>query len=195
MAGFEVVREFADGVRAVRITSPAGCDYEGARMGHCVGNSGYYQRSRIYSIRDGRNRPHATIEARFDNFHTVTSPGSKTLSERKLRVLQIKGHGNGQVPGRYRAAVLGLLDVLAASEIHDLPNIGCLQVGQRIVDVTSADAPADQEFIQRLQRHYGARLANLLARAEAARHLRDAVRAHDLAVRRTIQDRGVRVAA
>jgi hypothetical protein len=55
------------GYTLVRLLTPAALDLESARMHHCLGDGAYDQRlavgwGRYLSVRDGRNRPVATIE-------------------------------------------------------------------------------------------------------------------------------------
>lgn len=80
--GAEAVTVPDDGWRWVRLTTPEALDREGLAMGHCVGFGGYdtlptaEYPDGIYSLRDGRGRPHVTVEAR----HGV--------------VVQVQGKGN-----------------------------------------------------------------------------------------------------
>ena len=52
--------------KIVSVTKNHDLQIEGAKMGHCVGGGGYYNRLsdnyRILSVRDEKNEPHATIE-------------------------------------------------------------------------------------------------------------------------------------
>lgn len=57
----DVVHDFGDGYVVVRLS----CDDlgdEGDVMGHCVGTHRVDDQNQIFSLRDGKNRPHATIE-------------------------------------------------------------------------------------------------------------------------------------
>jgi hypothetical protein len=63
----EVVYEWPDGWTVQRLRNSEQCQWEGDEMGHCVG--GYGQRvesgdTLIYSLRDRRGEPHATLEIR-----------------------------------------------------------------------------------------------------------------------------------
>ncbi len=101
--GIEPVLAADGGRRWVRLISRAALDYEGARMGHCVGEGGYDSfRNRIYSLRDSRNRPHCTVE--FD--------------PSRRRVQQAKGRANDDVPAKYRGDVERLLRHLAPRRIN-----------------------------------------------------------------------------
>ncbi len=59
----ELLVESTDKHRWVRITTPAGLDYEGAMMRHCVGKGGYDDSTSytILSLRDEHNVPHCTV--------------------------------------------------------------------------------------------------------------------------------------
>jgi hypothetical protein len=64
-AGTEVVHDCGDGWTIVRLLTPEALDYEGAQMGHCVGQGAYDQHIKddpIYSLRDPMGRSHITIE-------------------------------------------------------------------------------------------------------------------------------------
>lgn len=61
----EVIYEYPDGWTMQRLTTPEQLQYEGDEMGHCVG--GYLNQveagdSIIYSLRDRKGNPHATME-------------------------------------------------------------------------------------------------------------------------------------
>lgn len=63
--GIAVIREYPNGFRWVDVRTSECLSREGGRMGHCVGS---YHRNvssgetRIFSLRDAKNRPHVTIE-------------------------------------------------------------------------------------------------------------------------------------
>jgi hypothetical protein len=95
----------------VRVISKEALDYEGQAMGHCVGS--YASRvaqdqCQIYSLRDSKNEPHVTIEARGD------------------MVFQIKGKQNTAVVEKYRDSVAEFLtrSGLDATRTTDIKNIG-----------------------------------------------------------------------
>lgn len=87
----EVVYEFDNGFTIVDVDTEHDLETEGDLMGHCVG--GYCDDvaegiMTIYSLRDKRNKPHATIE--------VTDSGF---------VEQIKGKGNDAPAEKYRGMI------------------------------------------------------------------------------------------
>jgi len=65
----EVIMTFKDGFKVLRLLTPAALDEEARYMGHCVGQSFYDKCVEdgsvlIYSLRDRKGEPHATIEVR-----------------------------------------------------------------------------------------------------------------------------------
>ena len=87
-----VVHKFDNGYTIVDVDTENDLEVEGNKMGHCVG--GYCDRvaegdAIIYSLRDAKNRPHATIEV-LRNGH----------------VQQIKGKGNDSPVEKYRGMIL-----------------------------------------------------------------------------------------
>ena len=67
LKGAEYVMDLPDGLVAYRLMTPEALDFESENMGHCVGRGGYDAgvkdgRIKIYSIRDKRGEPHATLE-------------------------------------------------------------------------------------------------------------------------------------
>ena len=96
----EVVYRFDNGFTIVDVNTENDLDVEGDKMGHCVGSycddvaSG---RTTIYSLRDARNEPHATIEI------LPTLPLGRSRS--RGTVEQIKGKGNAAPVEKYRPMI------------------------------------------------------------------------------------------
>ena len=96
----EVVYKFENGFTIVDVNTENDLGVEGDKMGHCVGSycddvaSG---RTTIYSLRDRRNEPHATIEV------VPTLPLGRNRS--RGRVDQIKGKGNAAPVEKYRPMI------------------------------------------------------------------------------------------
>lgn len=90
----ELIHDFLDGNKIVRLTSKKAYQREGFLMNHCVGG---YDPSEsdclIYSYRDSQNMPHATFEVR------------KNSEE----IVQIKGKGNGPIHPKYIHPILAFL--------------------------------------------------------------------------------------
>jgi hypothetical protein len=139
----------------------AALKYEGDMMGHCVG--GYCGdvesgRSRIFSLRDSKGRPHVTIETGKDpmyeglgNAINKIEPGlwEKMVKEsghidyyewlrenrpdvykemNKENVIQVKGKGNMAPKEEYLPFVQDFIKAGKWKEIHDLHNTGLYKV-------------------------------------------------------------------
>jgi hypothetical protein len=86
---YEVILDFKDGFKFVKLLSESCYQREGKLMSHCVAS--YYGRSvEIYSLRDSSNNPHCTIE----------------------KDRQIKGKGNGKIDLKYIDYVVKFLEKL-----------------------------------------------------------------------------------
>ncbi|CCQ75145.1 PcfJ domain-containing protein [Magnetospira sp. QH-2] len=100
--GLDEILKLEDGWHWVCLGSPGALDYEGAWMRHCVGDGAYDSlRTRIYSLRDYKNHPHCTVE----------------FEPTRRSVHQAKGHGNEEVPPKYRDAVERLLRYLKPERV------------------------------------------------------------------------------
>lgn len=84
IAGEVPIMELSNGYRWVSLTTPEALDREGERMGHCVGS--YAEEieagTEIYSLRDGRNAPHVTIEAETGTLEQVKGKGNEPPVEK-----------------------------------------------------------------------------------------------------------------
>ena len=105
----DIVHQFENGFSIVKVP-PQDLETEGEHMGHCVGgycdavNSGALE---IYSLRDKKNRPHATIEL------------AKARYEEQPTIRQIKGKGNDTPVDKYRPMIK---QWLATTEFSYLDN-------------------------------------------------------------------------
>ncbi len=98
----ELVLDFGDGFKIVKLVGQNAYLREGALMSHCVGS--YFGRDvKVYSLRDSKNMPHCTIE------------------EGK----QIKGKGNGPVVSKYIEYIVKFLEHIGM-DIRDqeMKNLG-----------------------------------------------------------------------
>jgi hypothetical protein len=87
----ETVHDFEDGFKLVKLINKAAFEREGALMSHCVAS--YHNKgTNVYSLRDGKNNPHCTIEVSGERFQ------------------QIKGKGNGSIHPRYVGYVIKILE-------------------------------------------------------------------------------------
>jgi len=86
----ELVLDFKDGFKVVKLIGKKAYEKEGAMMRHCV--SSYYGKDdEIYSLRDDKNEPHCTM--------------SKSSQ-------QIKGKGNGEIHPKYIDYVVKFLEFM-----------------------------------------------------------------------------------
>ena len=106
----EVVHDFNNGTRIVRLKSKAALQREGRLMAHCVG--GYDVTNTeclIYSYRDEKNMPHATFEVR----------------KAGREIVQIKGKGNGPIHPKYIHVILSFLSTIGMTiRPNDMKNLG-----------------------------------------------------------------------
>jgi len=103
----KVVLDFKDGFKIVKLVGKNAYKREGFLMRHCV--SGYYGKDdEIYSLRDKKNMPHATL--------------SKSSQ-------QIKGKGNGSINPKYIKYVVEFLEHVGI-EVRDseMQNLGYINI-------------------------------------------------------------------
>lgn len=116
----EIVHDFLDGTKIVRLKTKKAFEREGFLMGHCVG--GYSPNTAdmfIYSYRDEKNQPHATFEVR------------KNGEE----IVQIKGKGNGPIHPKYIHPILAFLKSVGMDiRPHDMKNLGYWHIHKEHVD-------------------------------------------------------------
>jgi hypothetical protein len=104
VAEIATIYEFPDGFKWVDLTTEACLKREGGRMGHCVGGYGAAVKegtTKIFSLRNAKNLPHATLEATSDEPTVIASADDRqrdmfgdgaTLPP--LEIQQIKGRSN-----------------------------------------------------------------------------------------------------
>lgn len=104
----ETFLDFGDGFKIVKLIGENAYKKEGFLMGHCVAS--YYQgRSKIYSLRDKNNNPHATIEVIVD----------------RGRINQVKGKGNGSIHPLYIRYILAFFNHINLEvESYELGRLG-----------------------------------------------------------------------
>jgi len=97
-----VVYSLPDGWEIVKLEG-GDCKSEGELMGHCAG--GYSQtvaqgNTHIFSLRDPKNQPHATIEMNF--YKRENDPEG---IEKGIDIIQIQGKGNDEPIPEYKALI------------------------------------------------------------------------------------------
>ena len=108
-ADTEIVHDFGDGFKLVKLLGKAAFDREGSLMRHCVAS--YYGKSgiQVFSLRDAQNKPHCTMD----------------ITSKNGRVNQIKGKGNGSVHPKYINYMITILQKLGKEvNEHDVANLG-----------------------------------------------------------------------
>ena len=133
-----IVYKFDNGLTIDDVKSKNDLEIEGELMGHCVGSYCDYVEAghiNIYSLRDARNKPHATVEVR---------PGANPRNS----VEQIKGKGNNAPVEKYRGMIKQWLDTTnfnyQNSEDYLKVNIGILNdvqgtIGKLITNLQKMD--------------------------------------------------------
>jgi len=120
--GIEVVREYDDGFKWVRLSTQKALNREGHLMNHCTKDEeqGYLQGIKsgileIFSLRDEKNIPHCTMEVR------------------KTEIKQIKGYSNGAIREQYVEKVKNFIQKPIKGrrfeKIEDLINLGYIEQG------------------------------------------------------------------
>jgi hypothetical protein len=87
---YEIVIDFKDGFKLVKLLSKDAFDREGNLMSHCVSSFFGKNNTSIYSLYDARNMPHATLE----------------FPENATEFHQCKGKGNGSIHNKYIGYIL-----------------------------------------------------------------------------------------
>jgi hypothetical protein len=112
-----------------KLTSDQALNREGQMMGHCVGSyCNLVQDAKviIYSLRDAKNDPHATVELN----HRVNPP----------QINQVKGKGNQPPTGKYAPFIRDFLNELGItaswSAVTDLKGMGLLTYGGKYGTIT-----------------------------------------------------------
>jgi len=183
MEGIVTIMEFDDGFRWVDVQTEVCLQHEGTVMGHCVGQGGYTQgvqagTTKILSLRDGNNNPHATIEGTSEHPIVINAAmlnsGQADLfldnalekSFINLAIRQIKGKENRAVVRKYREYVQDFLtkfkiENFAYGGLDDLENCGLFklhkggyvnteEIGEQVakMDDGSVWHRVDNEYVQ-----------------------------------------------
>jgi len=125
---YEVIKDFKDGFRFVSLKTEKAYKREGLLMSHCVAS--YFGRDdEIYSLRDKKNNPHATL--------------SKSSQ-------QIKGKGNGEIKPKYVEYVVSFLEELGI-EVRDseMKNLGYVNFEEHKSECRKEDLFRDKYFYKK----------------------------------------------
>ena len=104
----EIIKDFGDGFKVVKLVGKAAYEREGALMRHCCAS--YFGLGKeVYSLRDKDNIPHCTIE----------------------KDQQIKGKGNGEVSPKYIGYIVEFLESIGMMVgDNEMKNIGYVNVSK-----------------------------------------------------------------
>ncbi len=111
-----IIYQFQDGWTIVEL-SPEDCETEGDLMGHCVkgyANSVRENRTKIFSLRDPKNKPHVTIEG---NYYTDKAKSTKA-TKTHFEIQQIQGKGNKEPVDEYKQRIREWFDYIKSQNIH-----------------------------------------------------------------------------
>lgn len=116
------IMDLPDGLIAYELTSPEALDFESDNMGHCVGRGSYDAgvadgSIKIYSIRDAKGEPHATLEVRGNKVH------------------QIKGKANKALVRKYIPAALQFIQSENLDVVNDLDKINAIKQDGKLWDI------------------------------------------------------------
>lgn len=129
----EVIHDFLDGTKIVKLKTKKAFEREGFLMGHCVG--GYNSdsaESHIYSYRDSKNMPHATFEVQKQN----------------NEIMQIKGKGNGAIHPKYIHPILAFLKAIGMSiRPSDMVNLGYHHIQKEHVAFLQRYEKANEQIV------------------------------------------------
>ncbi|MGW8169668.1 MAG: hypothetical protein ACWGHH_06655 [Sulfurovaceae bacterium] len=102
----EVIKDYGDGFKMVKLVGQKAFEREGFLMRHCVA-SYYGKDTEIYSLRDDKNMPHCTIE----------------------KDQQIKGKGNGSIHPNYIMYIVEFLEEIGMNvSDNEMKNLGYVNV-------------------------------------------------------------------
>ena len=118
--GREIVYKFKDGMFFTKLNSSQCLDREGKLMQHCVGSYAAKVKEGqvvIYSLRDKKNQPHATLEVKGKDIH------------------QIKGKQNDAPIKKYIPYIREFILKNNFNVIRDYGNIGLLRLNKKLYDM------------------------------------------------------------
>lgn len=148
-AGINVVRKYPDGFRWVKVISQQALDREGKLMKHCVGSychQVFNGRAIIYSLRDKKNEPHCTIEARINSIEQIKGKTNKAVDDKYIEY--VKDFVKNPVEGN------------KYDYVHDIENIGMFEINGKYFDDIN-DLPKGLKIKGELDLRYNSKLKTL----------------------------------
>ena len=138
-ADIKVVKKFRNGFKLVKLVGKPAFEREGFLMSHCVASYFGKTETNVYSLRDEKNMPHATIEVTGDNDN----------------VNQIKGKGNGSIHPNYIKMVIEVIKKFGvevrSSEMQNLGYATFTNVEEKILKMTETKI---ETFSHKKQKYY-----------------------------------------
>lgn len=130
--GLVEIMKFKSGFRIVKLTTSSCLNREGKLMVHCVGSYAHQleRGTEIYSLRDPQNNPHATIEVKNQN-----------------EITQIKGKQNKPPINKYAKYIIDFINKSNFKVLHDLENIGLVNIDGKIYDINNLPNVIDGDLI------------------------------------------------
>lgn len=118
-----------DNFKIVKLLTKNAFLREGALMSHCLGGYTPVEGISMFSLRDNKNNPHATLEVRVEN----------------KEVVQIKGKGNGSIHPRYIKAILAFLEKIGMNvRKEDMPNLGYYYIHKDLINYAKMIATKEE---------------------------------------------------
>lgn len=118
-----------EGYKWVKLIGKSAYEREGRLMSHCIASFYNKEDSENYSLRDGKNNPHASLEIR----------------RSANQIVQVKGKGNGPIHPKYIKAVLEFHKHLGMPiRPHDLPNLGYVFLSESLVHAIETLYPPEE---------------------------------------------------
>ena len=122
LKGVKKIMDLPDGLTAYELTTSEALDFESDNMGHCVGRGAYddgvkKDTIKIYSIRDAKGEPHATLEVRGNE------------------VYQIKGKANKALIRKYIPSTIQFINNMGLDIVNDLDKINVIKQDGKIWDI------------------------------------------------------------
>jgi hypothetical protein len=115
-----VLHEYSDGTKIVKLLTESAYKREGFLMSHCLGGYSVKSDTEIYSYRDSKNMPHATLEVK------------KTDGV----INQIKGKGNGYIHPKYIQPIMDfLISIGQRPRPSEMENLGYYHIDPSVLDL------------------------------------------------------------
>lgn len=131
--GTKDVLNFKDGYKIVQLTAKAAFDAEGRGMDHCLGRDNYFgaygKSHNFYSLRDGKNEPHVTIQVKNDEIIQINGKGATAVNGKYHKYIFEFMRAKNLTVGGYAHADMGMIKVgREIFSIYDIPKDRCFMI-------------------------------------------------------------------